>query len=183
MPFQRRGHFDVASIDFEAEIFRKLLAIAASSSLKKFKAAKDDYRLLAIDTIADSRRSRSIYLQFAQTWMAIERVLAVRSETSVQLAIALAAFYPAGERPGAFEEIRTLYTLRSNIVHGYSFERSGDMTAQMTTLTDLFRRLLKTALDHAKSGELAKALRDHVLRGEPQPFDTLGKGEDSLERQ
>ena len=182
MSFQKRPEYRVAAIDGRAPVFAGVLALLQRSNAVKYRKAKDDYRLLTLDTISDSRKPVALYLQCAQAWMAIERLLSVRSETTIQLAIGLSAFFPVNERPNSFERIKTLYKFRSEVVHGYHFERNDDIYPKFLELASLFQRLFTFAMAFGNATGLFVALRNHVLSGVatsidvPAPLDPSAGG-------
>lgn len=144
-----------------------LIKLIASSSEKQFVAGKEDFRLLAIDTVEDSRRSGVAVLQLAQFWMAIERLLAFQNETTMQLALALSALYPADDRIEAFRALKIPYQLRSRIVHGYSFRRDDSVHAEIQRHAAIFRQVLALSLEpDMNTGEMLRtAMVSHVLSG------------------
>lgn len=144
-----------------------LIKLIASSSEKQFVAGKEDFRLLAIDTVEDSRRPGVAVLQLAQLWMAIERLLAFQNETTIQLALALSALSPANERIEAFRALKISYQLRSRIVHGYSFRRDDSVYAEIQKHAAIFRQVLALSLEtDMNTGEtLRTAMVSHVLSG------------------
>ena len=144
-----------------------LIKLIASSSEKQFVTGKEDFRLLAIDTVEDSRRPGVAVLQLAQLWMAIERLLAFQNETTMQLALALSALSPANERIEAFRALKKSYQLRSRIVHGYSFRRDDSIYAEIQKYAAIFRQVLALSLEpDMNTGEtLRTAMVSHVLSG------------------
>ncbi len=142
-----------------------LIELIASSSEKQFVAGKEDFRLLAIDTVEDSRRPGVAVLQLAQLWMAIERLLTFQSETTMQLALALSALSPANERIEAFHALKISYHLRSRIVHGYSFKRDDSVNAEIQKHAAIFRQVLALSLEMDTSDTLRTAMVSHVLSG------------------
>lgn len=154
--------------------FVRILQIIASSSEAKFTAAKEeDFRLLAIDTVEDSRRSGVAVLQMAQMWMAIERLLSFKTETASSVSLALSALYPADRRVQAFKELKKSYDLRSRVVHGYSFKRDQAIFPQISLLAQAFRRvfLLSMAAGIHSDADLREALTNHVLSGQQNAID------------
>lgn len=153
-------------------VLRTLITLIARSTEGKFIAGKEDYRLLAIDTVEDSRRPGVAVLQLAQLWMAIERLLSFKNETTVQLALALSALSPAAERVAAFDALKKSYNLRSQIVHGYAFRRDDSINAELQQHAQTFRELLALALDPMMTNgdSLRAAMVAHVLSGKASPM-------------
>ncbi|HYG27198.1 MAG TPA: hypothetical protein VD906_09845 [Caulobacteraceae bacterium] len=151
-------------------VFSAVATLIESTSLAKFVAGKEDFRLLALDTIEDSRRSGIAPLQVAQIWMAIERLMPFRMETTVQLALSLSAFSDRSRRVEQFNAVKSSYSIRSKIVHGYSFERSQNLHIQVEFLSDLFRRLFLASLDVKTSDDLRSELINHALSGQEAAF-------------
>lgn len=151
----------------ENPIFKRLINLISSSNPQKFASANEDFRLLAIDTVEDSRRSGVPVLQMAQLWMAVERLLPFRGETTVQLAIALSALYPSESRIDEFREIKRSYDFRSKVVHGYGFKRDESVYGDIQRLSDTFRYLftLSLASNMDTDEKLRAAMISHVLSG------------------
>ncbi|MCC4232860.1 hypothetical protein LL253_09165 [Sphingobium soli] len=171
-PYQNRAGFwqNVAWAD--NPVLQTLISLIARSTEGKFIAGKEDYRLLAIDTVEDSRRPGIAVLQLAQLWMAIERLLSFKNETTIQLALALSALSPATDRVKAFEVIRKSYNLRSQIVHGYAFKRDETINAEIQQHAQTFREVLALALDPMMTNgdSLRTAMVAHVLSGAASPM-------------
>jgi hypothetical protein len=169
-PYLGQGR-PIQTISAEHPVFHSIVALLKLSDKEKFYQGKEDFRLQAIDTIDDSRRPGIPLLQFAQMWMAIERLLSFNQETSSQLALALSALFPAGERVEKFKYLKRLYDLRSRIVHGYSFPRSNDFYMEIRELSLLFRKLLvKSVHDNIQDGRtLRDLLVGHVLGANAEP--------------
>lgn len=158
------------TVAVEDTIFSSVLALLKTTTLERFSKAKEDFRLLALDTIEDSRRSGVRMLEFAQVWMAIERLLPFKSETTAQLALALSAFSPIQQRGEHFKELKRSYGLRSQVVHGYSFSRVTSPFFFTERMAALFRRLFMESLLAKNSEELKELLISHVLNGKPESF-------------
>jgi hypothetical protein len=56
MSFHERPDHRAATIDYAAPVFSGVLGLLQRSNAAKFRKAKDDYRLLALDTISDKRQ-------------------------------------------------------------------------------------------------------------------------------
>lgn len=151
--------------------FAAILDLIARTSSKAFDAAKEDFRLLALETAADARASNVAPVRYVQMWMAIERLLSFRNEISSQLSMCLTALVSIADRSDEFARIKSAYTLRSNIAHGYAFKRDVELQAELTSLSEYFRRLFLIALRVGKPFELERGLREHVLTGQPLPID------------
>jgi hypothetical protein len=159
------------TIRSDAASFSEILALLKESSPQKFLVAKEDFRLLALDTVEDSRRSGITVLEFAQIWMAIERLLPFRAETTSQLALTLCAFVPASERVEQFKFLKKSYGLRSQIVHGYNFKQNEPVGIFLRDIATLFRRIFAVALTVRTSDDLRNLLIGHVLSGKPNAID------------
>ncbi len=158
------------TVSVNAPTFSFVLGLLKSTNVQKFISAKEDFRLLALDTIEDSRRSGVAVLQFAQIWMAIERLLPFRTETTAQLALALSAFSPLPQRSEQFKALKKSYGLRSQIVHGYNFSKDDPVFRRMEEMASLFRRLFLVSLSVKNSDELRDKLINHVLSGALDPI-------------
>ena len=171
-PYQHGTGFLQNVVFADNPVLRILFSLIAGSTERKFVAGKEDYRLLAIDTVEDSRRPGIAVLQLAQLWMAIERLLSFKNETTIQLALALSALCPAAERVTAFHSIKNSYNLRSQIVHGYAFKRDETISAELQQHAETFRKVLALALDpKMKDGDsLRAAMIGHVLSGTSSPM-------------
>jgi hypothetical protein len=169
-PYHDRSSLETYTVTTKTPIFSEVVALLKFINPQKFESAKEDFRLLALDTIEDSRRSGVAVLQFAQIWMAIERLLPFRSETTVQLALSLSAFSPAKERNTAFKTLKKSYGLRSEIVHGYSFAKKEPIHPKMSDLSSLFRAVFIASLGTSSSDELKERLMTHVLEGKEGIF-------------
>ena len=165
--FPQQRHTVVSGDD----LFWTACDILSKGVPEKFESAKEDYRALALETIVDSRQSGVAALQFVQIWMAVERLLPFRTETTIQLALALPALVPKGERKAAFDNIIRSYRLRSDIAHGYNFKRTSTVYIESRHLAQVFRQLFRLSLRYSKSEELRSALVTHVLNGEESPID------------
>jgi len=157
--------------DTSQQLFVSIIEILKTTTESKFINAKEDYRLLALDTVEDSRRSGVQPLQFVQLWMAIERLLPFRHETTIQLALALSAFFPAKERCKLFKKLKDDYKLRSQIAHGYNFRRDAAIKDSMTMIASLFREIFKASLSFEQPETLRDTLVTHVLEGKANSFN------------
>jgi len=165
-PFRDADQPQVRVLPASEPILSGVLKLMARSRQEEYFTAKDDFRLLALDTVEDSRRPGLIHLQYAQFWMAIERLMPFREQTTVQLALALSAFFPAADRVASFKQLKDDYALRSRIVHGYSFRRDNTIWEATQRIIPLFRRAFRQSLSVASSEEFRALLLDHVLNGE-----------------
>jgi hypothetical protein len=150
-------------------LFWRTAEILAKSKQSSFERATEDYRTLSLETAADSRATVPA-LQLVQMWMAIERLLPFRHETTMQLAFSLPALDAAPVRADRFKDLKRLYRLRSDIAHGYAFERTGEIHQDIRTLVDLYRGLFQLALSFPSTKALQTAMLAHVLTGEPEPM-------------
>jgi hypothetical protein len=133
--------------------------------LAKFAAAKEDNRLLALETAVDARASGILPLQYVQLWMAVERLLSFKTETSSQLAFALTALVENARRPAEFDHAKAAYNLRSRIAHGYDFKRDHDMYESVMWIAARFRQLMELSLGMEDASTLKDELINHVLVG------------------
>lgn len=177
MPFAQPIVMAPATVVESDEMFWRTNQVCSVQDFKRFQSAKEDYRALSLETAADAR-SAVPPLQFVQIWMAVERLLSFRHETTMQLAMALPALFPAPERPVIFKKLKGLYGLRSDIAHGYAFERSGEIQEDIRWMNDLYRRLFLLSLDFSRDKELQQAMLNHVLAGEAGTMP-LEKGVDA----
>jgi Apea-like HEPN len=171
MPFRPWPVSQVWTIGREARDFWRVVEVLASSNENRFASAKEDYRALSLETAADSRHSLAPAVQYTQIWMALERLLPFRHETTMQLAIALPALVGADARHTEFAKLRELYDLRSKIAHGYAFKRSQEIFGDIRRVSEIYRRVFKLSLSYDKSEVLQKALLEHVLTGRPRAID------------
>lgn len=171
-PYQNRAGVWQNVVWADNPALQTLITLIARSTERKFIAGKEDYRLLAIDTVEDSRRPGVAVLQLAQLWMAIERLLSFKNGTTLQLALALSALAPAAERVAAFDAIKKSYHLRSQIVHGYAFKRDETINAELQKHAQTFREVLALALDPTMTNDdsLRAAMVAHVLSGTGSPM-------------
>lgn len=172
-PFSDHALDDDYALPVNTPAFRDLLQVMASTTVDKFKAAKDDYRLLALDTVEDSRRSGVSVLAFAQLWMAIERLLPFRTETTAQLSLALSAFVPSNDRARQYANLKKSYGLRSDVVHGYRFRRDATIHEQINDIGALFRSLFLVSMQTVSSDQLRDKLISHVLSGVPEAISAV----------
>ena len=150
-----------------------------------FAKANDDFRSLALETFGDSRHSNVPALQYVQTWMAIERLLSFKTETTAQLATVLCALEAAPKRPAAFDHYKKRYDLRSRIAHGYAFKRDQEIHTAVREAVGIFGRVFRLALAMETDKALKRRLLDHVLCGvsgaidDDAASDTLADVEDA----
>jgi hypothetical protein len=163
-PYCDRLAPETYSISSNAKIFTQIVKLLKSTNLQDFLSAKEDFRLLALDTIEDSRRSTVLVLRFAQMWIAIERLLQFKTETTAQLALSLSAFVDLDKRAPKFKELKKWYGLRSKIVHGYDFSKKDPVP--LDEIAQLFRSVFSAALGFSKADQLREALISHVLTGQ-----------------
>lgn len=130
-----------------------------------FAKASDDFRSLALETFCDSRHSSVPALQYVQTWMAIERLLSFKTETTAQLATVLCALEAARKRPAAFDHYKKRYDLRSRIAHGFAFKRDQEIHTAVREAVGIFGRIFRLALAMETDQALKRRLLDHVLCG------------------
>lgn len=170
-PFRKRLRSE-APVVFNAQngAFGILISLIRSETVSKFRKAKEDYRVLALETAADGRHSEVAALQFAQIWMAIERLIPFKEQTSAQLAHSLSALFPFCDRQIVFPKLKRLYNLRSRVVHGYNFKRDDSVYENLEYISTLFRSLLEISLNYASSDHLKRDILRHLSDGEPQPF-------------
>lgn len=150
--------------------FSEILHLIISSSRKKFDEASEDYRILALDTVDDSRATRVGAMSFAHMWMGIEKLLSFGAETSFRLSTSLCALFPADQRVEKFKQLKDLYDLRSKILHGYGYKQSANLPRETEFLGALFRRCFVLALSFSKGSDLGAALQRHVLLGRAEPM-------------
>lgn len=158
--------------------FWRAAEIVLRDTPDQFAKAKDDFRSLALETFGDARHSSVLALQYVQTWMAIERLLTFKTETTAQLATVLCALHPGPDRPAAFDHYKTRYDLRSRIAHGYDFARDQDMYAAVREVVAIFQRVFRLALESLSAKALRQRLLDHVLRGS---FRAIDDGDDATD--
>jgi len=176
LPFLEHSRTVLIVADVQDQSFNATLQLLGETTPGKFLSAKEDYRLLALETAADARGGSAVPLQFAHTWMAVERLLPFRHETSVQVAIALSALSPVAERASYFDRIKKSYALRSAVAHGYSFKRDTEMYSELAWIAGIFRRLFRVSLSTPGADELREQMVEHVLSGRPQAFDDPSSG-------
>lgn len=171
-PYQTQPHPWQNVIWRENRIFDQILRIISESNQTKFSSAKEDFRLLALDTVEDSRRSGVPVLQVAQLWMAIERLLSFKLETTAQVSLALSSLFCNLQRVDEFNAFRRSYGLRSRVVHGYSFKRDSGVFGEVSRLALAFREvfLLSLKLNVNSDKDLREAMTNHVLSGVADPI-------------
>lgn len=90
-PFGDNSHPRANVISQSDPVLTAILKLFEKVTPASYHSAKDDYRLLALDTVEDSRSSNAFPPQYAQLWMGIERLLPFRTETTSQRHRALGA--------------------------------------------------------------------------------------------
>lgn len=156
-----RSHFSLKEI----EAARWFFDVLSTSTEEKYTKARDDYRLLALDTIEDCRNQPVTELQFAQIWMAIERLLPFRHETTANLTLALSAMYPSTDRVQAIGDLKKAYKLRSNIVHGYNFQRDEELYLRTQQAAGIFQSMFPASKNFGIASEFSTYLFEHVISG------------------
>ena len=154
-------------ISFNNLLFNNIINIIRYSTESKYIKASDDFRLTAIDIVEDSRHSRTPAVIYAQLWMGLERLISSKTETSVQLSMALCALFPASERIDQFKCIKQSYDHRSRIVHGYDFIRNTKLNIDGGELARIFRYLLIYSLtkNFKNNSEFRNHLIEYVISG------------------
>lgn len=171
MPFRAWPVLSRCTVVDSDNIFWKSMDTLSGTTEARFRSAKEDYRALALETAADGRYTSAAAMQFTQIWMAIERLLPFRHETTIQLTLALTALVPAEKRSDEFDSLKDLYAVRSKVAHGYAFARDEDMYEKIRKVGSIFRKLFSISLKFETSSDLRESLLNHVLAGRPESFE------------